>query len=413
MTAKPRDSRRFRYACLVVIASASLLVTACGSADTPSTSGSPSSLGTPTSGCGSPPTNRPVVDNTGVLEELGSTYTDAYNGFPLPINTSKWSSWKPSKTTGFRIGIAFGPLTNGTQTELYNTMVSTLEESPQVSEVIPLAITGLVVSEQIRDYNSLVQKEVDLIIYQPIQSDAFVDLVNAAGEAGIPSVAVNAQVASDYSVNITSNNYLSGAIGGSELFALLGGKGDVLQVDGVPAASINVTADQGFEDALALCPDIKVAGTVTGGYSTSTAQTATLQFLASHPQGVDGVWEAGSMSIGVSNAFIKLGKPVPPLSANGAPQGFLAYVSANPSYQAAILNQSARAQAKGTVFAVLKMLNGDGVKVSSILLAQPHITRDNLSDWSKSDDTQSQEASLGPDSVDADVQAYISKLFTV
>ena len=352
------------------------------------------------------------MDKTGVLKSLGSAYVSGYNGFNLPVETSKWASWAP-KTAKLKVGVAFGPLINGSQTTMYDHLVASLKASPKVSSVVAYAAPSPSVTAELQQYNSLVQQHVNLIVYEPEVATAFIGPVKAAGLAGIPSVAINAYVDSPYSVNATPNSYLFGAKGGAALFALMKGKGSVLQVNGLVATTLNITADQGFSDALKLCPGIHVLGPVTGGFSPSMAESATLSFLSSHPVPLGGVWEAGVMSGGVVNAFNKLGRTVPPVSGSIPPQGFLAYWASRTSagYRGYMATQSPGTL--GTVGAdvAIKMLKGDDIRVNNVVLNPTPITSGNLSSWVTTKNTQSDAASNGPPTTTTQALAYVAKLF--
>lgn len=367
----------------------------------------------PASGkCGSVPTNRGVQDQTGVIKGLGGDYSANYNGFDLPLAKSAWANWKPSKTSGFTVGVAFGPLSNGNNTLLYNNLVDALKKTPGVSKVIPYTTTGTDVSEQLQKYQSLVQQKVDLIVYEPLASEAFVSQVQEAAKAGIPSLAINGEVNTPDSVNFTPNAYLYGAIGGAYLMRLLGGSGNILEVQGVPSVDINAENLKGFSDAIKLCSGVKVAGQVTGNFDPGAAQSAVLQFLGSHPQPVNGVWEAGAMANGVTAAFKKLGRTMPPLASSSTTKGYLAYLAANPNYGGMAVEVDAGAEGQTAAYVAGKMLAGDGVKVNSIVVSPAEIYASNASTWNPGTDTTSEDAPTGPASLAASMKSYVDKLFT-
>ena len=67
------------------------------------------------------------------------------------------------------------------------------------------------------------------------------------------------------------------------------------------------------EKALALCPDVTVAGQVQGLFQPPVAQQAVVQYLATNPAGVDAVLQAGTMGWAIRDAFEQSGLPVPPI----------------------------------------------------------------------------------------------------
>lgn len=362
--------------------------------------------------CGSVPTSRGFQDSSGVIKKLGEEYVAYYNGYNTPVQKSHWADWKPDKKSGFRVGVMFGPLFNGNQNDLYNGLVSALEESPLVSKVVKTNTTGIEPSEFLQKYQSVLQQGVDLIVYQaPPNAAAMIPVVAKAAESGIPSVSINGQTDSPNVVNVTPNAYLFGARGGAYLMRLLGGKGNVLEVEGIPGVGINDQNKAGFGDALALCPKAKVVGNVSGGFADGAAQTAVLQYLSSHPQPLDGAWEAGAMANGVIGAFEKLGREVPPLASSSTSLGYLAYLAANPKY-AGVANQvSGWAEGKATGYTATKMLAGDGALVNSIVLPAEDLYAYNVKAWNPGADTKSADAPKGPDSLVTDSQAYVDHFF--
>ena len=89
----------------------------------------------------------------------------------------------------------------------------------------------------------------------------------------------------------------------SKVVTQLKGSGTILEVHGIPGVQEDNDAFAGFKSVLAQCPDITIAGQVTGDYNPAATQQAVLQFLSSHPGKVDGVFEAGTMTAGIIQAF--------------------------------------------------------------------------------------------------------------
>ena len=304
-------------------------------------------------------------------------------------------------------------LTNGDEISLYKHLVSGLKALPNVSRVVAYTAPNYTVASSLQEYQSLVQQHVNLIVYQPAVASAFIGPVKAAAAAGIPSVAIEAQVDSPDSVNVTGNTYLFGAEGGAHLFAGMNGHGNVLQVNGLVGTPLNASEVEGFTDAKKLCSGIHVAGQVAGDFTPSLAQGGTLSFLSSHPEPVTGAWEAGGMATPIVNAFTKLGRTVPPIAGNTPPAGFLGYWASRASsgYKSYMYTVSEGGLGTTTAYVAGKMLKGDGVRINSIVLSPIAITSSSLSSWVTTKDPQSNAAADGPPSVPAQQMAYAAKFF--
>src|SRR3954468_22909792 len=165
--------------------------------------------------------------------------------------------------------------------------------SPQAQNDVPGAL---------QLFNQLVAGKPDLIIAEPLAPAPFVDAIDAAGKAGIPVVTAREPVPTASSIGVGVNNWLQAATLAAKVVQKMGGKGSVLMVHGIPGVQQDSDAFAGFQAVLAQCPDIKVAGEVTGNYNPAPTKGATLQFLSSHPGQMGAVLESGVMTAGVMQA---------------------------------------------------------------------------------------------------------------
>jgi ribose transport system substrate-binding protein len=388
-----------------------LTLSACGS--TTSDTSSSGAEGGAGGQCGTVPTNVAVTDSSGVIEALGEPYTTEYPGYAVPVQASKYVDWKPAKTAGFKVGVLYGPFGNGFQTANYEGIVAGLKESPKVDEVITSTMTTIEASEGLQKYQSLIQQGVDLIVFQPpANSASMIPAVQKAGEAGIPSISVVNEIDSPYVVNFTPNAYQYGAQSGAAILKNIGGKGNLLEVQGIAGIPVNDINKAGFEDAVKLCPDAKIVGEVTGGFVDGTAQSSVLKYLSSQPAPIAGVWEAGAMAIGVRGAFDKLGRDFPAVAGSAEGKGYLAYMANNPEYKGVSRQIDPGALGRAAAYAALKMLNGDGVKINAIVFGATTVTPENVAQWNPGTDEKSVDAPTGPANLLPDMQAYVDKLFT-
>ena len=167
---------------------------------------------------------------------------------------------------------------------------------------------------QLQQFSQAVALKPDVIFFIPLAGEPSVDAVKAAGEAGIPVIAMQSVVDSEYAVSVTGNSVLQAMKAGASTLKRHWRTGNVLRVTGIPGISTELYAEDGFQNVLELCPDVSIAGEVTGFFEATTAQTATLQYLATNPAGVDAVLQSGTMGLGVLNAFEESGLEVPPIA---------------------------------------------------------------------------------------------------
>ena len=374
-----------RAAALTATVALAFVLAACGGTSTKGSTATGDTTPAAAGDCGSVPTRAPQ-DPDGVLASLPQDVRDNYNLYGAPVLASAWAKWKPNHPAPYTVGILWQPPMNPFVSHTHDALVKTLEDSGEVAIVADLAPQGPTdVPGSLQQFGQIVAKKPDLIIAFPLAPEPFVEAINQAGAAGIPVVTPWSTVPSKYAVSVTANAALASANLSAQVLKAIGGKGSVLQVHGIPGITSDNDASIGFKAAMEGCPDVEVAGEVTGNFVSASAKGATLQFLSTHPAGVDGVLQAGVMTPGVIQAYEQLGKPVPPIADVGSTEGSLAYFAKNED--AVVASESTAEEGIGTSAArvALRMLHGDGPKTNQIVTLAKPITRDNLGDVAESD----------------------------
>ncbi|MGW3127402.1 substrate-binding domain-containing protein [Streptomyces sp. NPDC001123] len=368
-----------RVLALAVLATAMTSLAACAGSNSTSTTSAKAPESVAPGKCGSVPQKAPK-DSSGVLSALGGSAAANYNGFTQPIEASAWKNWKPSHPAPYKVAISWPPPINTFQAETVDGVKKILTASGKVTITKVLAPTSPAdVPGQLQQINQLIADKPDLIIAQPIAPGPSAQVIDAAAKAGIPVVSGWTTTPTAAAVNVGLNNWLQAATTAAKVVQSMGGKGSVLLVHGIPGVQQDADAMAGFKAALALCPDIKVAGEVTGGYVNATTKSAVLQFLSTHPAGVNGVLQSGNMGLGVINAFQQLGKQVPPLSDLGSTRGTIAYAHKNASsYQEFGTGTPNKAIGTAIGKVALRMLAGDGPKTNQIITQPDYITNGDL-----------------------------------
>ena len=113
-------------------------------------------------------------------------------------------------------------------------------------------------NKQTSDVEALVARGVDVLLISPIASDALTPIVKEVMEKGVPVVTVDRKVNTPVTMHIGGDNYIIGAQAGKYIAEKLGGKGNIVEIQGTAGASVTVDRHQGFIDALKDYPDIKV-----------------------------------------------------------------------------------------------------------------------------------------------------------
>lgn len=148
--------------------------------------------------------------------------------------------------------------------------------------------------QQIALVQNLISSKVDGIVLAPLDSKALVGPVMQAKAAGIPVViidsALEAKAGTDFAAFVATDNYQGGMMGGARLAEVMGGKGSVLLLRYLEGSASTREREQGFLDAIAKAPGMRVIDPGRfGGPTRATAQEAAEALLAANPD-VGGVF---------------------------------------------------------------------------------------------------------------------------
>ena len=136
----------------------------------------------------------------------------------------------------------------------------------------------------------LVDQGVDAIIVCCSNPTALNQTVQYAYEqAACPTFSAVGYLTSPYAVNSSANFVVGGHMLGEWMAKEIGGKGNMLIVEGIPGTSASDSQDGGIKEALAKYPDIKVVGSIAGMWTDQVAQAEIQKWLATNPGELDGI----------------------------------------------------------------------------------------------------------------------------
>lgn len=239
------------------------------------------------------------------------------------------------------------------------------------------------IEEQTRLVEDWIVKKPDGFVFVPVDYKALVPTIQKANAANVPLVVYSNRM-SDVKVisYVGSDDEIIGYEISKFLFKSLGGKGKVIQIEGVPAA---ITAQQrklGFQRALKEFPQIEVLASQPGNYRRLPAVQVFENLMQRFPQ-IDGVVSANDdMAVGIVEALQgagRLGK-TKVVGIDVIPDGAAA-IKAGKLYASA--DYSGHDQAYLAVTALVKHLRGEKVP-SEIILPVKIATKVNVDPWLKS-----------------------------
>ncbi|MHA7971258.1 ABC transporter substrate-binding protein [Rhizobium sp. CAU 1783] len=298
-----------------------------------------------------------------------------------PIGPSKWRDFKPKKGPPWKIGYASSYAGNtwraAAMDELQNVIVPEWQKLGLLSEVV-VTQSNLNDSTQIQQIRQLVDQGADAIILCCSNPTALNASVKYAADKGVPVFSMTGYLTSEYAVNSSVNYQVGGYEIGKAMADQLGGKGNVLVVEGIPGTSGSDSQNRGVLAGLASAPDIKVVGSVAGMWTDQVAQGEVQKWLATNPGKLDGIVVQSAAEMGVLRAVQQAGRGEIPVAIGGE-LGALCHWRKNPNYINAAFQLWPPADDIELMWHIMmRTLQGQGPKVQSILVDPVKLTHEDL-----------------------------------
>lgn len=213
---------------------------------------------------------------------------------------------------------------------------------------------------QSNQFDTMITQRFDAIVFVPIDIQAGADAVRKAKAANIPVVGSNARVTgSDLLSYVGSNDEKAGAMEAEAIVKAMGGKGNVVILQGPIGQSGEIERGRGNQQVLAANPGMKVLERKTANWSRAEAQSLMENWLTAHPGQIGGViGQNDEMGLGALQAVKAAGldpKTIPIVGIDGVSDAILAVKAGE---MMSIL-QDATAQAQGALDVALRHLVGD------------------------------------------------------
>jgi len=138
-------------------------------------------------------------------------------------------------------------------------------------------------ARQISGVEDLIQKKVGVILLNPTDSSALAGAVQSANNAHIPVVTLDRAVdGANVASHIASDNLAGGAMAAKFLSQQLQGKGNVLELQGVPGTSAARDRGKGFDDE-AKKDGLKIIAQQPANFDRAQGLSVTENLLQAHP----------------------------------------------------------------------------------------------------------------------------------
>ena len=129
-------------------------------------------------------------------------------------------------------------------------------------------------AKQIAGVEDLIQKKVPVLLLNPTDSDAVANVVREATAAGIKVISLDRAVnGADVSSHIASDNEAGGRMAAEFLLKKVGGKGNWVELEGIPGSSAARERGQGFDSAIADKPGVKLVAKQSASFDRAQGLT--------------------------------------------------------------------------------------------------------------------------------------------
>ena len=239
------------------------------------------------------------------------------------------------------------------------------------------------IEEQTRLVEDWIVKKPNAFVFVPVDFKALVPSIQKANKAGIPVVNYNNRMTDvDLVTYVGSDDEVMEYQLCKYLFGTMGGKGKVVHIDGVPAASTAQARKKGFERAVKETPGIEVLASQPGNYRRLPAVQVFENLMQRFPV-IDAVVSANDdMAVGIAEALAAAGRggKTKVVGIDGIPDATAA-IAAGKMFATA--DFSGHDQAFLAVTAAVHKLQGKPVP-KEIILPVVIVTKENVKGFMKS-----------------------------
>ena len=266
-----------------------------------------------------------------------------------------------------KIGVSMDKFDDNFLTVLRNSMAEYAKTQPGVTLQIEDAKDD--VSKQLSQVQNFIANGVDAIIVNPVDTSATGAITKAAADAGVPLVYVNREPIDVDKLGpkaafVASNEAESGTLEAKQICKLLGGKGNILVIEGVLSNQSAVQRTKDVHEVLSTadCTGIKVVAEQTANYDRTQGQNLMTNWLSKGMQFDAVVSNNDEMAIGALQAMKSAGVDTKKAVVGGIDATQDALASMKAGDLKVTVFQDAAGQGKGAVDAALALAAGKPVE---------------------------------------------------
>lgn len=162
---------------------------------------------------------------------------------------------------------------------------------------------------QMKDVENLITKKPDAIIIDTCDSDAIVSSIEACNEAGIPVFTMDREAnGGEVISHIGYDAIKSGKMAGQYLVDTLGGKGKIVEIQGIMGTNVAQNRSQGFNEVMKENPGMEIVACQVADFDRAKGMSVMENILQANPE-IDGLYAANDeMLLGALEAMEAAGR---------------------------------------------------------------------------------------------------------
>ncbi|WP_182200205.1 ribose ABC transporter substrate-binding protein RbsB [Paraliobacillus salinarum] len=215
---------------------------------------------------------------------------------------------------------------------------------------------------QLSDIEDMLQQNIDVLLINPVDSEAVVSAVELANEAGVPVITVDRSAdGGEVVTHVASDNVAGGEMAGEYIVSQLEEQGKLVEIEGVPGASATRERGEGFHNVIDKMNDLEMVANQTANFDRTEGLTV-MENILQGTEKIDAVFAHNDeMALGALEAIESAG-----LSEDIIVVGFDAIDDAVKAVEDGTLDATIAQQPKligeEAVKAAQKIVNGDEVE---------------------------------------------------
>ncbi len=192
------------------------------------------------------------------------------------------------------------------QNEFIQQVADALEKSAATSQVELIIVDAERSSlKQVEQVESFISQQVDAIILNPCEFEASSPAVDKAKKAGIPIVNVNSSTKSKPDAFVGSDDAESANMAMELIAKKLGGKGNILMIQGYMGQAAQLDRERGAKTVLAKYPGLKLLASQTGEWDRAKSMSLMENWIQSYGDQIQAVFaQNDEMGLGAVQALM-------------------------------------------------------------------------------------------------------------